>query len=100
MRRKLCLGIVLALAGFLCVASAAAQSDDPMSLGDLARSLRKEKEPAAPVVIDNDNLSRIMEEAETHRMDIAPLFSHKGAGKSLQVSSPDGTCSLSFSATE
>jgi hypothetical protein len=100
MRRKFCLGIALALAGFLSVPGVAAQSDDPVSLGDLARSLRKENEPAAPVVIDNDNLSRVMEEAETHRMDMAPLFSHKGAGKSLQVSSPDGTCSLSFNANE
>jgi len=99
MRRALCLGIVLAAAGFLSPPRARAQSDDPVSLGDLARTLRKEKEPAAPVVIDNDNLSRVMAEAEKHRLDLIPVFSHQGSGKSLQVSSPDGTCSLSFSAS-
>lgn len=98
MRRELCLGIVLAFAGFLLLPRADAQSDDPTSLGDLARSLRQEKQPAAPVVIDNDNLSQVMDAVESRRLSSSLLFSLDGPKNSFQVSSPDGTCSLSFSA--
>jgi len=97
MRRNFCLVTVLTLAGFLPCARA--QSWDGISLGDLARSLRKEKQPAVPVVIDNDNLSRVMDEVEKHRLIGAPLLTLDGAKKSFQMSSPDGTCSLSFSAS-
>lgn len=77
-----------------------AQSDDPsQSLGDLARSLRKSKAaPATPTVIDNDNLSQLMDEVQTRRLGGSMLFSIDEATKKLQVSSPDVTCSLSFSA--
>lgn len=77
-----------------------AQSDNPEpSLGDLARALRKSKAaPAPPVVIDNDNLSQVMDEVQTRRLNGAVLFSVDEAGKNLKVSSPDVTCSLSFSA--
>jgi len=99
MWRNFSLAMALAFAGFLFLPRAAAQSWDGVSLGDLARSLRKEKEPTVPVVIDNDNLSRVMDEVENHRLVDPPLLSLNGTGKSLEMSSPDGTCSLSFSAS-
>jgi hypothetical protein len=99
MKHKLYLAIVLL--GLVSPLSTNAQSDDaPMPLGDLARALRKSKpaEPAAPTVIDNDNLSQVMKQVESKRLDGAPAFSIDRAGKDFKVSSPDGTCSLSFSA--
>ena len=75
-----------------------AQSDPNASLGDLARALRKKNEPPAPLTIDNDNLSRVMDEVENQRLNGRPLFSMVGASQNFQLSSPDGTCSLSFTA--
>ena len=91
----------IAILGLLLPLGASAQSDDaPIPLGDLARSLRKSKapEPAAPTVIDNDNLTQVMQQVETKRLDGSPLFSIDSAGKDFKMSSPDGTCSLSFNA--
>jgi hypothetical protein len=80
---------------------AAAQADGGVSLGDLARSLRQSKapqEPAAPNVIDNDNLSQVIDDVEHFRQGGKPIFSFDGAGRNFRMSSPDGTCSLSFNA--
>src|SRR3989442_1457309 len=75
------------------------QSDQTgQSLGDLARSLRKSKAPPVHTVIDNDNLSQVMDEAEGQRLKGRVRFSFDAVGKSFQVSSPDVTCSLSFNA--
>jgi len=93
------LGLAL-MVGLLVPAPMIAQSDNwEPSLGDLARALRKSKAtPAPPVVIDNDNLSQVMDEVQTRRLNGTVLFSVDEAGKNLKVSSPDVTCSLSFSA--
>jgi len=96
--RKLHLAILVAL---LLPLPALAQSDSggEVSLGDLARSLRKSKPPEpAHTVIDNDNMHQVMEQVETQRLNGKPSFSLNGSGKDFQMSSPDGTCSLSFSA--
>lgn len=87
-------GILLALAPSVC-----AQDDTgDTSLGDVARSLRK-KPASSETVVDNDNLSKVMEVAESRRAAGSSLvFSLAPAGKSLRVSSPDVSCSLSFSA--
>jgi hypothetical protein len=67
-------------------------------LGDVARSLRKKTAPSE-AVIDNDNLSQLMDDAEAkHAAGTSLVFSLDPAGKNFQVSSPDVTCSLSFSA--
>jgi hypothetical protein len=105
------LGLVLTLA----VIPAWAQ-DDPPSLGDLARNLRKDKsqqEPQPPsqqrpfdlsspasTVIDNDNLTQIMDEAKNARpvRQDKTVFSIDPSTNTLKVSSPDVTCSLSFNA--
>src|SRR5437870_4733780 len=100
------LPITLVLLGLLRPVNLAAQSDQTFvqsdqtgqSLGDLARSLRKSKAAPAHTVIDNDNLSQVMDEVESRKLNGRLLFSFKGTGKSFQVSSPDVTCSLSFNA--
>lgn len=96
MKRSFYMGFVLVWLGWAPF-SALAQTEDATSLGDLARSLRK-KEPAPPVVIDNDNLSKIMDEVESHRLNGKPLISVDSAKNTFDVSLPDGTCSLSFNA--
>jgi hypothetical protein len=84
----------------------ASAQEDPgdIPLGDVARSFRKNAAPpeAAPqtvprTVIDNDNFGQVMDEAESRRAAGSLLrFSFDPAGRSLRISSPDVTCSLSF----
>jgi len=97
MKRNFYLGLVLALLG-VAAPYVLAQTEDAISLGDFARSLRKSKEAAPPVVIDNDNLSKVMDEVESHRLNGKPLISVDSAKNTFDVSLPDGTCSLSFNA--
>lgn len=67
-------------------------------LGDVARSLRK-KTPASQDVIDDDNLSQVMQQAESHHTAGSALtFLMSGESKGFQVSAPDVSCSLSFNA--
>jgi hypothetical protein len=95
---------VLALAGFLRVMAAAQTSEwqpdsGNVSLGDVARSLRKKTaDPAPQTVIDNDNLAKVMEDADGHRQSGRPVFSIDSASNQFRMASPDGSCSLSFSA--
>ena len=97
-------GILLALgAAVLSPSFAWAQyEENPVPLGDVARSVRKKKDPPAqptPVktIIDNDNLTQVMDDAESHRLPLSsPLYSVDGAAKTFQISTPDVTCSLSF----
>jgi len=91
--------LLLLLVSLSLPVGAVAQSDgNDISLGDLARSYRKSQGPAAHTLIDNDNLSQVMDEVQARKLAGGLLFSFDGLGKSFQVSSPDGTCSLSFSA--
>jgi len=83
----------------LSVALTVRAQDDEVSLGDLARTIRKEKATDAhPQVIDNDNLSVMMDQAEAERLNGKPVFSIDPSGKAFRMTSPDGTCSLSFDA--
>jgi hypothetical protein len=76
-----------------------AQDADDTPLGDVARSFRK-KPAASEIVVDNDNLSKVVSDAESrHVAGSSMVFSLDPAGKSFRVSSPDVTCSLSFSAS-
>jgi len=90
--------IGLVLFGLWQPCRAVAQDDGQVSLGDLARSLRKNKPAPTQTVIDNDNFSKVMDQAETQRLNGRPVFLVDETGKQFQVKSPDGTCSLSFSA--
>lgn len=86
--------LVTALAPF--VAAQEDPSDTP--LGDLARSFRK-KATTSQEVIDNDNLSRVMDEVQSRRASGSSLvYSLSGEAKTFQVSAPDVSCSLSFTA--
>jgi hypothetical protein len=77
-----------------------AQSEDEnsVSLGDLARYLRQNKPSDQGLVIDNDNFSQVMKQAEQQRSAGILSFSINSAGNAFQVSSPDVTCNLSFNA--
>ncbi len=76
-----------------------AQSGEDVSLGDLARSLRETKAPKVRTVIDNENLVQVMDEVQQVKVSGGtPLFTFDQSGKNFEMSSPDGTCSLSFNA--
>lgn len=88
----------LATAGMLlfCPVLVLAQDAEP-SLGDVARSYRKVGGEGRPV-IDNDNLPAVMDKAEAERLNGKPVFSIDPSGKTFRMSSPDGSCALSFDA--
>jgi hypothetical protein len=92
-------GLALTAAVLLTPTTMVAQEDaGDTPLGDVARSFRK-KPSSSQTVIDNDNFSKLMDEAESHRLSVSSLLYSMNAGeKSFQVSAPDVTCSLSFSA--
>ena len=94
--RLLLLMVLLAPLGAI---RATAQDDpDQMPLGDVARSLRKKAPPAKPV-IDDDNLPQVMQQADSHDetgSGFRFLMSRDSQG--FQVSAPDVTCSLAFTA--
>jgi len=98
MIRTFCLPLIVILLGLWLPVSGVAQSDgaEP-SLGDIARSLRKDKPAPEHAVIDNDNLHKVMDEVQNLKLKGKLLFSIDGTGKKFQVSSPDVTCDLSFS---
>src|SRR4029077_16381631 len=100
MGQRLRRGVTLMFCAVLFCCCAWAQSEDnPIPLGDLARSLRNKKDPPAPAkpVIDNDNFSQVMDEVESHHLPgTSMVYSFDGAAKTFQVSTPDVTCSLSF----
>jgi hypothetical protein len=74
-----------------------AQDAGDAPLGDVARTFRK-KPVASETVIDNDNLSKVVDDAEGRRAaGSSPVFSLDPAGKGFRVSTPDVVCSLSFS---
>jgi hypothetical protein len=75
----------------------AQQDAGDVPLGDVARMLRK-KATAADAVIDNDNLTKVMQDADKERAAGSPVFSLDPGGKNFRVSSPDVMCSLSFTA--
>ena len=97
-----------ALTAVLARPGALRAQDDPPSLGDLARDLRKSKAQSPPAhapdplhpIIDNDNLSEVMEDAKRARPEKPnkTVFSIDAASNTVKVSSPDVTCSLSFNA--
>ncbi len=82
----------------LAPAFLAAQDDaSETPLGDVARTLRK-KAPDQQV-IDNDNLNTVMEQVQAHKLAASGVeYSIDSGGKTFQISSPDASCRLSFSA--
>ena len=72
--------------------------DDDVPLGDVARAMRKARPADDQQVIDNDNLTVMMDQAESERLSGQPIFSIDPSGNAFRMTSPDGTCSLSFDA--
>ena len=91
------LAFTIGLLVLLCSSLLRAQ-DEQVSLGDLARTVRAEKPKTDPPVIDNDNLAIMMNRAEAERLNGKPVFSIDPSGKTFRMTSPDGSCSLSFDA--
>jgi hypothetical protein len=98
MKRDCLLSLAIAVLAVLVPAGMLAQSQDPVPLGDVARSLHHADKNAPPVVIDNDNLSQVMAQSEARKANGSPAFSFEKADSNFRVSLPDGTCSLSFNA--
>jgi hypothetical protein len=94
---KRSLPIFVALLSCLMTAPLFAQSDEVETpLGDIARALRKTKKPPEQAIIDNDNLSKVVDDAESSRVKGSVKFRFEGSSQEVQVSSPEVTCSLSF----
>jgi hypothetical protein len=94
--------VLLLLAALFALAlpqwvSAQEDANDP-PLGDVARSFRKKSAPSE-LVIDNDNFSTVVEDAERRRAaGTTMVFSLDPGEKNFHISSPDVSCSLSFTA--
>jgi hypothetical protein len=97
LRTRLHLGLLLLGSVLLALPLQLFAQEDETPLGDVARSFRKHESSEA--VIDNDNISKVMDDAESHhKSGSSMVFSFDPGGKNFKVSSPDVTCSLSFSA--
>lgn len=75
-----------------------AQEDGP-SLGQVARNLRQDKtqrDTAERPVIDNENLTQVLKDAEKPKPADKLVFSIDPTGKGFRIASSDVTCSLSF----
>jgi hypothetical protein len=83
---------------------ASAQEGSEAPLGDVARSFRKKPAAQAVINVDDDNLSKAMDEAAArHAAGASPVFAldaqkNDPLRKSFALSSPDVTCSLNFTA--
>jgi len=90
--------LLAALTGLRPVSILAQDDPNESPLGDVARSLRK-KPASSQDVIDNDNLSQVMDEVESSRGSGSALkILMAGESKGVHLSAPDVTCSLSFTA--
>jgi hypothetical protein len=86
------------LAGLMPLRALAQDDPNETPLGDVARNLRK-KNPPAQQVIDDDNLPKVMQQAESERSAGSALkFLMTGEEKGFHVAVPDATCSLAFTA--
>jgi hypothetical protein len=91
--------LIAALSLLLCPGIIRAQDEsNDVPLGDVARIAREAKHTQEQPVIDNDNLHVMMDKAEAERLNGQPVFSIDPSGKTFRMTSPDGTCSLSFDA--
>jgi hypothetical protein len=90
--------LILLLAAFLPQLARAQYDADETPLGDVARNFRKKVAPTE-LTVDNDNIAKVVEDAESRRAAGSTLvFSLDPGGRNIRVSAPDVSCSLSFSA--
>jgi len=97
--RSVCAFTLAAVLGVVFLsARVAAQDDAEVPLGDVARNLRRRTPPAKPV-IDDDNLSTVMDQIDSKRGSGSSLkYVMAGESRNFQIAAPDATCSLAFSA--
>ena len=97
-KMRLGAALLAALLGVWPISLAAQQDPNDMPLGDVARTMRKKTTPAQDV-IDNDNLSQVMEQVDSKRAAGSALkFLMARENQDVHISAPDATCSLSFTA--
>lgn len=90
--------LAVLLPAWLAAQDTPSEYPEDAPLGDVARTLRK-RTPPSQDVIDDDNLTKVMEQAESrHATGSALRFLMAGEGKGFHVSAPDVTCSLAFTA--
>ena len=87
----------------LAISMPALSQDDAPSLGEVARQARESKASenagsGSQKIIDNDNFSAVLDQVEAARVSGKPVFSIDPSGNAFRMTSPDGTCSLSFDA--
>lgn len=92
--------VMLGLMALMPVRMLAQDDPNETPLGDVARNLRKKNQPAQQPVIDDDNLTKVMDDADSHRGfgSSSLRYLMGGESKGFQVSAPDVTCSLAFTA--
>ncbi len=93
-------GLLVAAVVLLALPVSVCAQDDgnDIPLGDVARSMHK-KSASSDAVIDNDNLTKVMDDSERrHVAGSSLVFSVEPGGKNFHISQPDVSCSLSFSA--
>jgi len=93
-KMRLTLALPVLLAALMPVLVVAQDDPNDVPLGDVARSVRR-KTPPPKDVIDNDNLSKVMDQAESRHPWGAVLKVLTGGSSASRV--PNVTCSLSFS---
>jgi len=94
---RLLLALATVLAAFMPVQSVAQDDPNDVPLGDVARNLRKNNQPSKVDVIDDDNLTQVMDQQDARKNAGSSLrYLMAGETKGFQVSAPDVTCSLAF----
>jgi hypothetical protein len=91
--------MTIVLAAVLRIPACAQSGDTP--LGDVARNLRKNQAPPRGV-IDNDNLTDVMEAGETKNWNLFGIRFSLGQNmlRMVNASNPDVTCALTFNAND
>ena len=99
LRKQWLFALPLLLAVMASIPAMAQDDPNDIPLGDVARNLRKKNVQPAQQVIDDDNLPKVMEQAESQRSAGAALkYLMDAQEKGFRVAAPDATCSLSFTA--
>lgn len=100
---RLLIALAALLATLFPVALLAQDDPNEIPLGDVARNLRKNAQQAPPQtqavrpVIDDDNLTQVMDQADNQAGSGSTLrYIMSGGSKGFLLSAPDVTCSLAF----
>jgi hypothetical protein len=90
--------LIVLLAPLGAIRATGQDDPDQVPLGDVARNFRKKAPPAKPV-IDDDNLPQVMQQVDSHDEAASGFrFLMSRDSQGFQVSAPDVTCSLAFTA--